>query len=79
MNGWIATKDRLPEEDYADLVFTDGTRQYRGYYDHIIKRFVEVLPAGFEGGAATEWTPEGIIGWAPPSSDGKGTRREGRR
>jgi hypothetical protein len=28
VSSWIATQDRLPEEDFRDLVFTDGTRQY---------------------------------------------------
>jgi hypothetical protein len=61
MAEWIDVKDRLPEENIGELQFTDGKREFEGYYKN--RRFIQELPVDSESGRVTEWSPEGIVSW----------------
>jgi len=63
VSGWIEVTDRLPDENFGELEFTDGKRRFYGYYQN--GRFLAENPPDAEGGALTIWAPQGITGWLP--------------
>ena len=63
MTTWIETKDRLPEENSGELLFTDGRRAYEGYYRD--GRFRATLPPDFGREAPATWGPREVLRWRP--------------
>jgi len=58
---WIEVRDRLPEENAGRLVFTDGKREFSGYYRN--GQFVAETPTAAGTGDITPWSPPGIVAW----------------
>ena len=57
---WVATKDRLPDENSHRLEFTDGKFRYEGYFRN--GQFVAELPT-MDSGEIPIDHPQGVTHW----------------
>ena len=63
MTRWIEITDRLPNENAGELAFTNGRREFEGYYRDGL--FIAQTPPDAEGSVSITWAPETITGWLP--------------